>query len=86
MPERRKRIEVRVELKPEVMDAEAEATKHALDLLGIGGLDRVKMARIYELEFMGLDMKEAQRRTDQCVEKLLANPVIHKVTVRPLGT
>jgi phosphoribosylformylglycinamidine synthase PurS subunit len=86
MANKNKCVEVRVELKPEVMDAEAAATERALELLGIKALDGVRMARIYELEFKGIDAKEARRRADVCVEKLLANPVIHKVTVRMLGS
>ena len=73
---------MRVELKPEVEDAEAESVARALALLGIGGLHRARVARVYDLEFEGIGATEAKRRADEAVERLLANPVIHRVTVR----
>lgn len=76
------RVEVRVELKPGMVDAEAMATKRALDLLGIEGLESVSLSRTYELDFDGLPGQEALKRAQECVEKLLANPVIHAVSVR----
>lgn len=79
------RIEVRVELKPGVMDAEAESIEKSLALLGIPSVRRVTTARIYDLEFANVPPEEARRLADQAVERLLANPVIHRVTVRPLS-
>jgi phosphoribosylformylglycinamidine synthase PurS subunit len=80
------RIEVRVELKPGVMDAEAESIEKSLGLLGIPKVRHVTTARIYDLEFSGVAESEARRLADQAVERLLANPVIHRVSVRPLST
>lgn len=77
------RMEVRVELKPGVMDAEAESIEKSLGLLGIGHVRQVTTARIYDLEFSGVRPADARRLTDEAVERLLANPVIHRVTVRP---
>ena len=77
------RVEVRVELKPGVLDAEAESIQKSLGLLGIPSVRRVTTARIYDLEFTDVTAVEARRLADQAVERLLANPVIHRVTVRP---
>ncbi|HTT14220.1 MAG TPA: phosphoribosylformylglycinamidine synthase subunit PurS [Thermoplasmata archaeon] len=77
------RIEVRVELKPGVLDAEAESIEKSLSLLGIRDVTRVATARIYDLEFRGVSSAEARRRADEAVARLLANPVIHRVSVRP---
>ena len=73
------RIEIRVELKPGVMDAEAASIEKSLGLLGIEGVHRVSTARIYDLEFAGVSESEAQKRAHEAVERLLANPVIHRV-------
>ncbi len=78
------RIEVRVELKPGIMDAEAASIERALGLLGLASVPRVATARIYDLEFSAVTSEEAGRLADQAVERLLANPVIHRVTVRPV--
>ena len=80
---KRVRVEVRVELKPGVLDAEAESIEKSLSLLGIPSVQRVTTARIYDLEFSGVTPSEARRLADQAVDRLLANPVIHRVTVRP---
>jgi phosphoribosylformylglycinamidine synthase PurS subunit len=76
-------VQVRVELKPEVQDAEAESVLRALTLLGIGNLRGVHIARVYDLVFEGVDRGEAERRARDAVDRLLANPVIHRVTVAP---
>jgi phosphoribosylformylglycinamidine synthase subunit PurS len=75
------RVQVRVELKPEVQDAEAESVQRSLALLGVAGLSALRIARVYELEFEGIDAAEADRRAHDAVERLLANPVIHRVRV-----
>jgi phosphoribosylformylglycinamidine synthase len=74
---------VRVELKPGVVDAEAESIQKALSLLGIPAVRHVATARVYDLEFSGVTASEARRLAGEAVERLLANPVIHRVTVRP---
>ena len=56
------RVEVRVELKPEVADAEAESVARSLALLGVAGVRRVHIARLFDLEFEGIDPAEARRR------------------------
>ncbi|MFY9717852.1 MAG: phosphoribosylformylglycinamidine synthase subunit PurS [Thermoplasmata archaeon] len=81
---RPRRIEVRVELKPGVVDPEAESIQKALGLLGIPAVHRVATARIYDLEFSGVSETEADRLAGEAVERLLANPVIHRVTIRPV--
>lgn len=79
-----RRVEVRVELKPEVQDAEAESVGRALALLGISDLRAVRIARVFELDFEGVAPEEALRRAREAVDRLLANPVVHRVAVRPL--
>jgi phosphoribosylformylglycinamidine synthase PurS subunit len=80
------RVEVRVELKPEVLDAEAESVEKALRLLGLAAVPKVRTARIYDLEFQGIPLPEARRLSEEAVDRLLANPVIHRVTVRTAPT
>lgn len=79
------RVEVRVELKPGVLDAEADAVKKALGLLGLKGVEHVAVARVYTLDFSHADAKEARRRAEVAVERLLANPVIHRVDIHAGG-
>ncbi len=83
LPSRSVRLEVRVELKPGVLDAEGESVEKSLGLLGIAGVRRVTTARVYDIEFADLTAAEAHRRAEEAVDRLLANPVIHRVTIRP---
>ncbi|HTZ61756.1 MAG TPA: phosphoribosylformylglycinamidine synthase subunit PurS [Thermoplasmata archaeon] len=83
LPSRSVRLEVRVELKPGVLDAEGESVEKSLRLLGIAGVKRVATARVYEIEFEHVTAAEAHRRAEEAVDRLLANPVIHRVTIRP---
>lgn len=78
-------IEVRVELKPGVMDAEADNIEKSLRLLGIPEVDSVRVARLYSLTFAGLDERAATERAKRAVDQLLANPVIHRVEMRTRG-
>lgn len=87
VPERsgERTVEVRVELKPGVFDAEADGIAKSLRLLGIADLAGVDTARLYRLRFSGIGEEEARRRAERAVERLLANPVIHKVEVRTVA-
>ncbi len=76
------RVEVRVELKPGVVDAEADSIERSLGLLGIKSVHRVRTARIYDLEFEHVSPAEGERLAREAVDRLLANPVIHRVDVR----
>jgi phosphoribosylformylglycinamidine synthase PurS subunit len=77
------RVEVRVELKLGIMDAEAASVEKSLRLLGIPELAHVTTARIYDLEFEGISSAAAHARAQEAVDRLLANPVIHRVSIRP---
>jgi len=74
-------VEIRVELKPGILDAEAASIEKSLGLLGIGHVRGVRTARIYVLELEHVSAAEAKAVADQAVDRLLANPVIHRVSV-----
>jgi len=76
-------VEVRVELKPGVVDAEAESVEKSLGLLGIEHVRHVRTARVYALEFEGVSDRTATHLAEEAVDRLLANPVIHRVTLTP---
>lgn len=82
--DRRLRVEIRVELKPGVLDAEADTVEKSLALLGIAPVSRVTTARVYVLEFTNIERTRADSVAREAVDRLLANPVIHRVTVTPL--
>jgi phosphoribosylformylglycinamidine synthase PurS subunit len=76
-------VDVRVELKPGILDAEAENIHKTLGLLGIAQLSTVTTARIYSLRFDGVSQQQALELAGRAVDQLLANPVVHRVVVSP---
>ena len=76
-------VEVRVEFKLGVQDPEAASIEKSLALLGVPEVAHVATARIYRLEFAGVTHAEAERLAARAVDRLLANPVIHRVTIAP---
>ena len=72
-------VEVRVELKPGILDAEADSITKSLALLQIPSVSHVRTAKVYVLEFTGEGEEQALALAKQAVDRLLANPVIHTV-------
>ena len=79
----RRTVEVRVELKPGIFDAEAESVVKSLRLLGIPHVAGVSTGRLYQLTFEGVSAEEASALAAKAVDQLLANPVVHQVVVGP---
>jgi phosphoribosylformylglycinamidine synthase PurS subunit len=74
-------VEVRVELKPGILDAEADSVVKSLGLLGIGPIASVRTAKVFTLEFSGITTEAAEAKAREAVDRLLANPVIHHVSI-----
>lgn len=79
---RRCSIEVEVQLKPGIFDAEADTVRKALKMLSVSNVTAVATARLYRLEFTDATPEEAERLARSAVDRLLANPVIHTVRIR----
>jgi phosphoribosylformylglycinamidine synthase PurS subunit len=73
-------IEVRITLKPGILDPEARAIQHALADLGFP-TTRISMARIFSISMEAEDRSRAEEKARQMCERLLANPVIHRYEV-----
>jgi phosphoribosylformylglycinamidine synthase len=73
-------VEVRISLKPGILDPEARAIQHALADLGFP-TTRLSTARIFSLSVEARDRREAEEMARQMCERLLANPVIHRYEV-----
>ncbi|HEV2450177.1 MAG TPA: phosphoribosylformylglycinamidine synthase subunit PurS [Thermoplasmata archaeon] len=74
-------VEVRVELKAGVEDPEGESVAKSLGLLGIDAISSVRTAKVYRIAFTGVSEAEAAERAQRAVDRLLANPVVHRVSV-----
>jgi phosphoribosylformylglycinamidine synthase PurS subunit len=79
-------VEIRIELKPGIADPEAETIQKSLGQLGIPSVSLVTTARLYTLRFSGVDRARAEALAREAVDRLLANPVIHRVTMTVPGS
>jgi len=68
-------VEVRIELKKGVIDAEGETVAKSLKLLGFPAKS-VKSVKVYEIAIEASSEKEAESKVESACKKLLANPVI----------
>lgn len=75
------KAEVRIELKPGVMDAEGETVQKSLKLLGfpVRSVDSVK---VYMIGIDAGSEKDAMKKAEEMCKRLLANPVIQNYSVR----
>ncbi|MBD3388611.1 MAG: phosphoribosylformylglycinamidine synthase subunit PurS [Candidatus Altiarchaeales archaeon] len=74
-------VEVRVELKHGVLDAEGETVQKSLGLLGFN-VDKVETVKVYKVMLKADSEEKALKTMKQACEKLLANPVIQDYSVK----
>jgi len=74
-------IEVRIELKPGVIDAEGETVQKSLRLLGFP-VSRVKSSKVYEISMEANSEEEAKEMGENACKRLLANTVIQNYSLR----
>jgi phosphoribosylformylglycinamidine synthase len=77
--------DVYVELKEGVMDAEGEAVKKALRLLGFKKVKRVSSVKVFRIEIDTNNVEEAERELKEMCEKLLVNPVVQNYRIEIRG-
>ncbi|HDH41875.1 MAG TPA: phosphoribosylformylglycinamidine synthase, purS protein [Candidatus Altiarchaeales archaeon] len=74
-------VEVRIELKPGVIDAEGETIRKSLKLLGYPVND-VKSLKVYVIDVNADSKKDAEEKITDACRRLLANPVIQNYSVK----
>lgn len=75
-------VEVRVQLKRDVLDPQGEAIRRVLSGLGFGEVDEVRVGKLMLLEVAGGDEAAVKARVEEACRELLANPVIEDFEVR----
>ena len=75
------KIEVRIELKPGVIDAEGETVQKSLTLLGFP-VSKVKSVKVYEVSMEADSEEEAKKMMMDACKRLLANPVIQDYSLK----
>ena len=76
------KVRVLVRLKPGVLDPQGRAVHHALEGLGFGGVEDVRIGRVIELD---LADGTSDAALEEMCRKLLANMVIEDYSVEKLG-
>lgn len=78
------KAEVKVELKPGILDAEGKTTKHALELLGFKMIKNVKSIKLFQIELEAMSKEEAMQEVEAACKRLLANPVVNNYSITML--
>ncbi len=78
---------IRVTLRPSILDPQGKAVHHALKDLGFDTVDQVRMGKYIEMWIETDDESEAERTAREACEKLLANPVMEDfdITLEPVA-
>ena len=76
------KVEIRVSLKPGVLDPQGRAVHHALEGLGFSGIEDVRVGRLIELDVAD---GTSDADLDAMCRKLLANMVIENYRIEKVG-
>ena len=72
------KAQIRITLKPTVLDAQGATVERALHNLGYESADQVRMGKYVELLVNSGDEAAARRQVDEMCQKLLVNPTIEE--------
>lgn len=76
-------FEVKVKLKPGIIDAEGETVRKALELLGYK-VSKVKSVKVYVISIRSSSKNEALEKVEEMCKRLLANPVIQEYEIKAI--
>ena len=76
---------VLVRLKPGILDVQGASVQRALQGLGFGEVQGLRVGKVLDLELDGVSRDSARRRVEEMCARLLTNPVIEDYTVEMLG-
>lgn len=77
---------IRITLRPSILDPQGKAVHHALENLGYDAVERVRMGKYVEMWIEAASEEEAARLAREACEKLLANTVMedYAIALEPL--
>ncbi len=67
---------IHITLKSGILDPQGKTVLHALENLGIQGVDEVRIGKLIDMDFGEVTKDRAEELTHEACKKLLANPVI----------
>ena len=75
------RADIRITLRPSILDPQGKAVQHALVAGGLGAVADVRMGKLAQLHLDTPDESEAMRLAQTACERLLANPVMEDAAI-----
>lgn len=72
---------ISIRLRPSILDPQGKTVHHALDNLGYGTVQRVRMGKLAELWIDEATEEAARAVAEEACEKLLANPVTENYAI-----
>ena len=69
-------VQIRVTLRPSILDPQGKAAHHALQQLGFGEIQDVRMGKFIALRVRANSEEAARTLASAACDKLLANPVM----------
>ena len=69
---------IKITLKPGVLDPQGKAIEHALASLGFEGVNEVRQGKYIEVDLAETDEERAREQVDRICRELLANMVIER--------
>lgn len=75
------KVMVAVKLKPRVLDPQGKAIGHALEGLGFGGINSIRVGKLIELDLAETDPATARVAAEAMARRLLANTVIESFDI-----
>lgn len=76
------KIEVTVQLKPDILDPQGKTVGNALERLGFTGIGNVRIGKSIIMEVEAPTVDQAISKATEMAGKLLANPVMEVFTVK----
>lgn len=67
---------IHITLRQSILDPQGKATEHALQNLGFGDVNKVRMGKFVEMWIEAGDEEKARSIADEACSKLMANPVM----------
>lgn len=68
--------EVKIRLRPSILDPKGKASLHALHNLGFNDIEQVRIGKLIDLTVEASSSEDAEAKAKQACEKLLANEVM----------
>lgn len=83
----RLKVNVRIRLKPGILDPQGKAIEESLPALGYGEVESVRVGKLIQLVVEGETRESIEQRVSAMCDALLANPVIedYELEVEPPG-